>query len=82
MDTPIIAAYMADDRSIQTRLTPCSLSSYEYGIVLADLARQIAKMFAMHGGHSEDEAMAHIVQMFNREAENPTSSVEIHTLNG
>jgi hypothetical protein len=43
-----------------------------WGMVLVDIARHAARMFAQEGVCSEDEAIARIVDMFETEIARPT----------
>lgn len=82
-DVPIIAVYHDEkEQSCQVRLVSCSMPAEGYGIVLHDIARQVAKMFAQQGGFDEHRVLVAILSYFDAERAKPTSDVYVRKLDG
>ena len=82
MNEPIIEVFCdEEEQSCACRLRTCNLPAEVYGIVLYDLARQIARMFAQHGGFDEASVLAVIMEYFDKERARPTSEVQVNRLN-
>lgn len=81
MDAPIIAVYHDDkEQSYQVRLVSCKMPAEAYGVLLYDLSRQIARMFAQEGGFDEHRVHVAILSMFDSERAKPTSDVYVRKL--
>ena len=81
MTEPIIEVFCDEkEQACACRLRTCSMLAEAYGIVLYDIARQVAKMFAQHGGHDEGDVLSVILQHFDKERAKPTSEVSVHKL--
>lgn len=71
---PFLAAFKSEDGAITVRLDPKGVSQPAgVGILLVDLARHYARMFAQTGvATSEQQALAEIRQLFDAEWNSPT----------
>jgi hypothetical protein len=79
---PIIAVFYDNAKqtySVQLRV--CSMPAEVYGVLLYDMARQLAAMFAQESSHDQAQVLAAILAYFDKERRNPTSSIEVNRLN-
>jgi hypothetical protein len=60
------------DGGLQVSLRPAFDEPEVWGIMLADIARHAARIFASEGKATEERALVAIRQMFNAEFDNPT----------
>ena len=67
IDSPLIIVF-EDDGAVQTHIHPGKLSYEEYGVLVADLVRHIARAFDVH----ED----HVWEWVDKERYKPTTPVE------
>jgi len=72
-DTIILVT--ADKGRIDYRLWPCGLDTRAYGSMLADIAKQIARMIAQEGAYNRDEIEADIKRFFDQEWKEPMNTM-------
>jgi hypothetical protein len=74
---PIIEVYIDDKGGCSYKLRPCDLSAPAYGLLLADVAMQIAMMFEMEskGKFTRAEILEVIREYFGKEIARPTSEI-------
>jgi len=67
---PMIEVSVSDAGDVTYRVRTTLLTTLAYGIILANLAQQMALMLAEEGGN-QDEALRQIVAAFHTELEKP-----------
>lgn len=73
---PILAVYLDDQaQSYQVRLTTSKLPAEGYGIMLFDIVRHVAAMFAKESDFSEEHVKEKILEWFDKERAQPTSEI-------
>jgi Domain of unknown function (DUF5076) len=60
---------------IDYRLWPCSLDTRAYGSILADIAKQLARMIAQEGGFEREEIETEIKRFFDAEWKEPMNTM-------
>lgn len=81
MSVPIIEVFHdAEQESYACRLTSCALPVELYGVILCDIARQVAKMYAQERGWDEGQLLGLILSQFDSERANPSSAVYVNKL--
>ena len=77
---PVISVHFDATGNYAVKMRPCGLPAEGYGILLYDIARQIAQMFAQEGGYDEAAILAAILRHFDQERAKPTSDVYVKRL--
>ena len=78
---PILAVFLDEnEQSYQVRLTTCGLPAEGYGMMLYDIVRHVARMFAKNGQFTEAEVEERILEWFEKERDRPTSDIQTELL--
>lgn len=83
MIEPILQVFLTEGaQDYQVRLRTCGLPAEGYGILLYDLARHVAQMFAKESGgkYREDEVLRVVLEWFDKERNRPTSDARTDIL--
>ncbi len=73
-EEPILAVFLDEKtQSYTVRLVACTLPAEAYGLMLYDIVRHIARMFAQNSTFTEAEVEEVVLDYFEKERARPTT---------